>query len=99
MSSRNAYLSAEDRERALSLSRALSAAEAASGSGSVDDALSAARAELDAAGIEAEYLEARDAETLAPIESFNGQPVLVALAARVGPARLIDNTVIGGHRH
>src|SRR4051812_28741130 len=54
------------------------------------------RAELAAAGIETEYLEARDATTLAPAQSLNGRPVLVAVAARVGKARLIDNTVIGG---
>ena len=53
------------------------------------------RRELDAAGIEPEYLEARDAESLAPTRSFNGRPVLVAVAARLGPARLIDNVVIG----
>ena len=50
--------------------------------------------ELEAAGIEPEYLEARDAETLAPVEELNGRPVLVAVAARVGGARLIDNVVI-----
>jgi pantoate--beta-alanine ligase len=101
MSSRNSYLSAEERDRALALSRALRAAEAvAEQSGaSLDGALSAARAELGGAGIEPEYLEARDAETLAPVQSFNGRPVLVALAARVGRARLIDNTVIGGKDH
>ena len=99
MSSRNAYLSAAERERAVALSRALRAAEAAGDTGaSLEDALSAARAELDGAGIDPEYLEARDAETLAPLESFNGRPVLVALAARVGQARLIDNTVIGGKK-
>ena len=59
-------------------------------------ALDAARAELERAGIEPEYLEARDAEGLAPAESLNGRPVLVAVAARVGQARLIDNLVIGG---
>ena len=46
------------------------------------------------AGIEPEYLEARDAETLAPVESFNGRAMVIAVAARVGPARLIDNVVI-----
>jgi pantoate--beta-alanine ligase len=97
MSSRNAYLAPEERTRALALSRALRAAEsaAARAGGSLDDALSAARAELDAAGVEPEYLEARDAETLAPMHSFNGRPVLVALAARIGRARLIDSAVIG----
>lgn len=98
MSSRNAYLEPADRERALALRRALAAAEsaAADGASTTAEALAAARAELDAAGIEPEYLEARDAEDLTPAESFNGRPVLVAIAARVGPARLIDNVVIGG---
>jgi pantoate--beta-alanine ligase len=98
MSSRNAYLSPEERQRAAALSRALRAAEqvAASGETSTQVALEAATAELERAGIEPEYLEARDAEGLAPAESFNGRPVLVAVAARVGRARLIDNLVIGG---
>jgi pantoate--beta-alanine ligase len=98
ISSRNAYLDAEDRRRATALHRALRAAEAAvaAGARTPEAALGAARAELDAAGIEPEYLEARDAGDLTPIESFNGRPVLVAVAARVGPARLIDNVVIGG---
>jgi pantoate--beta-alanine ligase len=98
MSSRNAYLAPEDRERAAALSRALHAAEAvaASGEASPTTALEAARAQLDRAGIEPEYLEARDPDTLAPVDSLNGQPVLIAVAARVGAARLIDNTLIGG---
>nr|MBA2522530.1 pantoate--beta-alanine ligase [Solirubrobacterales bacterium] len=41
-----------------------------------------------------EYLEARDADRLEPVETFNGRPVLVALAAQVGGARLIDNVII-----
>jgi pantoate--beta-alanine ligase len=98
MSSRNRYLTEEDRERAAALHRALNAAEeaAAGGGRTVEAALVAARAELRDAGIEPEYLEARYAEDLTPAESLNGRPVLVALAARVGRARLIDNTVIGG---
>jgi pantoate--beta-alanine ligase len=97
MSSRNAYLSDAERRRATALSRALRAAEsvAASGEARVDAALAAATAELERAGIEPEYLEARDAETLAPATSLNGRPVLLAVAARVGEARLIDNVVIG----
>ena len=95
-SSRNAYLEADERARAAALNRALQAAEAAVAGGErdVERALAPARAELAAAGIEPEYLEARDAERLAPVESFNGGPVLIAVAARVGPARLIDNVVI-----
>jgi pantoate--beta-alanine ligase len=97
MSSRNAYLDAEERRRATALSRALRAAADAAEPGAPTDAvLAAARAELDCAGIEPEYLEARDAETLAPARSFNGRPILVAVAARIGKARLIDNAIIGG---
>jgi pantoate--beta-alanine ligase len=98
LSSRNAYLSPEERQRATALIRALRAAEAVAASGETRPqvALDAARAELERAGIEPEYLEARDAEGLAPAESLNGRPVLVAVAARVGRARLIDNLVIGG---
>jgi pantoate--beta-alanine ligase len=98
MSSRNRYLGPEERGRAAALSRALRAAEgaAAGGERSVDAVLAAARTQLREAGIEPEYVEARDAEDLTPAKSFNGRPVLVALAARIGRARLIDNTLIGG---
>jgi pantoate--beta-alanine ligase len=98
MSSRNAYLGPAERERAAALSRALRAAQTAVAEGEreTEAVLAAAREELAAAGIEPEYLEARDAEDLAPVRSFNGRPVLVALAARVGQARLIDNVVIEG---
>jgi len=98
MSSRNRYLTDEERRRATALHRALSAAAEVAGGGerSVEPVLAAARAELREAGVEPEYLEARDAEDLTPAESLNGRPVLVALAARVGRARLIDNTLIGG---
>jgi pantoate--beta-alanine ligase len=97
LSSRNAYLSADERERAAALNRALKAAEraVADGETSTQAALNAARAELEAAGIDPEYLEARVAADLTPAHSFNGRPVLVAVAARVGKARLIDNLVIG----
>jgi pantoate--beta-alanine ligase len=98
MSSRNAYLTPDERRRAAALSRALRAAEevAASGEGTAEAALAAARAELEQAGVEPEYLEARDPESLAAVQSLNGRPVLIAVAARVGAARLIDNTLIGG---
>jgi len=94
MSSRNAYLEPADRERATALSRALAAAERGARAGSLEEGLEAARRELAAAGIEPEYLEARDAETLEPVGALKGRPVLVAVAARVGSARLIDNVVI-----
>jgi pantoate--beta-alanine ligase len=97
ISSRNRYLNDDERVRAAALHHALLAAErvAASGEEAVQPALDAARSELSAAGIDPEYLEARDAEHLGPARSLNGRPVLVAVAARVGSARLIDNTVIG----
>jgi pantoate--beta-alanine ligase len=97
MSSRNVYLSAEERERALGLSRALRAAEAVVANGRRDagDVLAAARAELDARGIEPEYLELLSADDLSPSQRVNGR-TLLAVAARVGRARLIDNTLLGG---
>ncbi|HEX5983744.1 MAG TPA: pantoate--beta-alanine ligase [Solirubrobacterales bacterium] len=97
MSSRNAYLEPEDRERATALSRALDAAERGARAGSLGMGLEAARRELADAGIEPEYLEARDAETLEPVHALEGRPVLVAVAARVGAARLIDNVLIQPH--
>ena len=98
MSSRNAYLSEPERGRALALSRALDAAADAVAAGQVDSAavLAAARAELDREGVEPEYLELRSAEDLAPAERVNGS-TLLAVAAHVGRARLIDNTVLVSH--
>ncbi len=96
LSSRNAYLDPEQRERATAISRALQAAErlARDGETSAGALVEAARTELRKAGIEPEYVEARSAEDLSPIAELNGRPVLVAVAARVGRARLIDNVVI-----
>jgi pantoate--beta-alanine ligase len=97
LSSRNAYLSPDERERALALSRALRAAEEAVEGGTLqaDAVLAAARAKLDEAGVEPEYLELRSAEDLSEVERVNGS-TLLAVAARVGRARLIDNAVLGG---
>jgi pantoate--beta-alanine ligase len=99
LSSRNAYLSPAERERALGLSRALRAAEAEVAAGHLDAGavLAAARAELDRSGIEPDYLELRSATDLSPAERVNGS-TLLAVAARVGRARLIDNTILGGTR-
>ena len=96
MSSRNSYLDSGERERALAISRALTAAEreAAAGERSTDALVEAVSAELRNAGIEPEYVEARDAQDLTPVAELNGRPVLVAVAAQVGRARLIDNVVI-----
>jgi pantoate--beta-alanine ligase len=91
MSSRNAYLEPEDRERATALSRALREVERVAHTDALATALDAGRRELQAAGVEPEYLEARDAESLEPVAELNGRPALVAVAARFGKARLIDN--------
>jgi pantoate--beta-alanine ligase len=95
MSSRNVYLDPADRARAVALSHALVAAERqALARGSLEAGLATARIELAAAAIEPEYLEARDAETLELVEGLTGRPILIAVAAKVGGARLIDNVVI-----
>ncbi len=96
LSSRNAYLTAEQREQATAISRALRAAERAAREGetSTDALVEAARNELRRAGIEPEYVEARAAENLSAVPELNGRPVLLAVAARVGRARLIDNVLI-----
>jgi pantoate--beta-alanine ligase len=94
LSSRNAYLDEDARERAAALSRALRTAERGAREESLQAGLDAARRELADAGIEPEYLEARDAERLEPVVEMNGRPVLVAVAALVGGARLIDNVLI-----
>jgi pantoate--beta-alanine ligase len=96
MSSRNAYLSAGDRGLALSLSRALESARKAFVRGERDPVALAqtARAELNReGGIAVEYVEVRDAATLHEIKAVNA-PAVVAVAARVGRTRLIDNLVL-----
>jgi pantoate--beta-alanine ligase len=99
LSSRNAYLSPAERDRALALSRSLLAAEAAVSDGTRDAAavVAAARAELDRAGVEPDYLQLRSARDLSPVERVNGS-TLLAVAARVGRARLIDNAILGGDK-
>jgi pantoate--beta-alanine ligase len=97
LSSRNAYLGGDERERALALSRALRAAEEAVAGGTIeaDAVLAAARAKLNEAGVEPEYLELRSTHDLSEVERVNGS-TLLAVAARVGRARLIDNAILGG---
>ena len=96
LSSRNAYLSEAERDRAAVLNRALAAADGAvrGGERRLAAVLDAARAELEGAGVEPEYLELRSATDLSPVEHLNGS-TLLAVAARVGRARLIDNTLLG----
>ncbi|MFQ6097101.1 MAG: pantoate--beta-alanine ligase [Armatimonadota bacterium] len=96
MSSRNELLSAEEREAALVLSRALCAAEEMirSGETSADVVREAVREAVQAEPLaRLQYVEVADAETLAPLERVGGR-VVVALAAHVGPTRLIDNYIV-----
>ncbi len=100
LSSRNRYLSPEERTRALALSRALAAARAcfASGERRAKALLEQARRSLsETPGVELDYLELVDDETLEPIDTVSSA-ALLAVAARVGPARLIDNVVLGASR-
>jgi pantoate--beta-alanine ligase len=95
LSSRNARLSAPDRERATALRRGLDAAQAIVAAGETDPAPAeaAGRAAMRAAGVEPEYFAVVDPDTLDRVERIDGR-VLVVVAARVGPARLIDNALI-----
>lgn len=95
MSSRNAYLSDEQRISALGLSRALEAARNEFIAGARDPRIlvRVACAVLRATpGVRIEYVEAVDSETLGRIERVE-RPVVVAIAAKVGNTRLIDNAV------
>jgi pantoate--beta-alanine ligase len=95
LSSRNARLGAADRRRALALSRGLSAVRRAIERGERDPAAAeaAGRAAMAAEGVAPEYLAVVDPETLEGVAEIAGR-VLVVVAARVGPARLIDNSLI-----
>ena len=96
MSSRNAYLSPAERGVALSLSRALMAARTALEQGERDPHRLArvARAEIEREnGLALEYVELRDAATLEEVAALRA-PVVLAIAARVGRTRLIDNIVL-----
>ena len=93
-SSRNAYLDGAEREQAAAIPAALAAVAAAIGAGERDGTRAAAAGldELRRRGIDPEYLALADPQTLEPVAQVTG-PVLVALAARVGRARLIDNLI------
>jgi len=97
LSSRNAYLSADQRVTARALSAGLAAAERAHGAGERGAAalVAAARAPIEAAaGARIDYVELRDAVELTAIETVE-RPAVLAMAVFVGSTRLIDNRVIG----
>lgn len=92
LSSRNAYLSEEERTAARALPRALGEAAAAiEAGGDVAEALEKAKARLEAAGFDpVDYVALHDAETLAPMAVLD-RPARLLAAARMGRTRLIDN--------
>jgi pantoate--beta-alanine ligase len=99
MSSRNAYLSPEERHRALALSRGLRAAQALhrSGTTSAKVLTDAVRRELEAAGLREDYVEVVDASRMTPlVEVAPGQSARLLVAAFSGTTRLIDNEAVGG---
>jgi pantoate--beta-alanine ligase len=97
MSSRNVYLSADERKQAAVLSRALRAAEEAFRRGATDATKLATtvRQELSTEPISVDYVEVLDPATLLPVDTVQA-PTLLAIAARVGNTRLLDNIVLGG---
>jgi pantoate--beta-alanine ligase len=99
LSSRNAYLSPEERERALGIPRALSAAVAAFAAGErrAGALRRAALPYLERADLRLDYLTLADADALVPLsdEAPSGERALLAVAGFMGQTRLIDNVVLG----
>jgi pantoate--beta-alanine ligase len=92
MSSRNVYLSPAERQTATVLSRTLkdSARRLRSGE-AIARVLSEGRTAIETAGFKLDYLDLRDAETLAPVETLTAKPARLLVAAKLGTTRLIDN--------
>lgn len=96
LSSRNVHLSSEERERALALSRALSAADSAArnGASAADVVRSGTELLRGATGVTVDYFAVLDPRTAQQVpEDYRGEAV-VAVAASVGRTRLIDNTTV-----
>ncbi|MFA6966808.1 pantoate--beta-alanine ligase [Bosea sp. (in: a-proteobacteria)] len=95
MSSRNRYLSAEHRALAPLLHQVLQALAARiRNQDPLFQAVSEAQTEIISAGFELDYLEARHAQTLAPVTSLADGPIRLLVAARIGATRLIDNIAV-----
>jgi pantoate--beta-alanine ligase len=92
MSSRNAYLTEAERAAAPVLYRTLkSCAQSICTGSSVAKALAGGRKAIAAAGFALDYLQVRNAETLAPLNKHGDEPMRLLVAARLGRTRLIDN--------
>lgn len=95
MSSRNVYLSTEDRARAPALHRALAEAARRIAEGEVvGHVMGEAREAIVGAGFDIDYVEARHAETLARVARRHDGPIRLLAAARLGATRLIDNVAV-----
>ncbi|HEU0118047.1 MAG TPA: pantoate--beta-alanine ligase [Alphaproteobacteria bacterium] len=94
LSSRNAYLSKEERQKALALPQSLAdTALAIAGGGNIQEALKAGIEKMKTAGFEVDYLRLTDAETLEPIDAVK-RPARLLAAVRIGKTRLIDNIAV-----
>jgi pantoate--beta-alanine ligase len=92
LSSRNAYLAAEERAAAPTLYRVLMGCAGKLAAGApIARTLDEGRGAITAAGFALDYLEARHAETLAAVASAKDGPIRLLVAARIGKTRLIDN--------
>lgn len=92
LSSRNAYLSAEQRAIAPTLHRVLKGSAARIKAGeSIEAVLTDGRCDIERAGFVLDYLEARHALTLEPVASVDDGPIRLLVAAKLGTTRLIDN--------
>jgi pantoate--beta-alanine ligase len=95
MSSRNAYLEPGARAVAPTLYRVLrESADKIRAGGKIDAAVAGGGRALRAAGFAVDYLEARHAETLAPVRSLKDGPIRLLVAAKLGTTRLIDNVPV-----
>lgn len=92
LSSRNVHLDADERRRAPALYRALArCVDAVRGGAPIESSLGEARESIADAGFMIDYVEARRADTLAPLEPGDREPGRILAAARLGRTRLIDN--------
>jgi pantoate--beta-alanine ligase len=95
LSSRNRYLTAAERQAAPMLYRALKEAAAKIAAGApAAETVERARKALAQAGLQVDYFEARNAETLEPLKASVGEPMRLLAAARLGTTRLIDNIAV-----
>ena len=97
MSSRNAYLTPPERERARALSRGLAAAAElfAADERSIGALVARVRREVEPAADRIDYVDLTDADSLAPLSGTVPERALLAIACHIGKTRLIDNTVLG----